>query len=221
MTAIRPPRWMQRLLGAIGADSEFRDDVLGDMADEFAIRAAYDGDREACTWYIREGLRTLPYLVRSWWTCGSRAGFGYIASVVLQAYFAVGLAAGAVLALATAIVAATGADRGSHELPTVGALVRLLGLPGVLVLATACALIGGYVAARIGRRAPFASSIGLGAFWCSIACVALAAMRFAQMPNTMPANWIVSEMFVVMAGTTLGGVWRVASANSEANLELT
>jgi hypothetical protein len=56
---------LERLLHAIGADPEFADAVLGDLAEEHALRAARDGDVAARAWYVREALRSAPHLIRS------------------------------------------------------------------------------------------------------------------------------------------------------------
>lgn len=40
-------RAVERLLEALGAEPEFRDALLGDLTEELAIRAAYDGERAA------------------------------------------------------------------------------------------------------------------------------------------------------------------------------
>jgi|SRR5688500_1987509 len=47
----RPPRLAEAILESLGAQPEFRDDVLGDLAEELAIRSAWDGEREARRWY--------------------------------------------------------------------------------------------------------------------------------------------------------------------------
>ena len=44
---IRPPRVAEAVLESLGAQPEFRDDVLGDLAEELAIRAGWDGERAA------------------------------------------------------------------------------------------------------------------------------------------------------------------------------
>jgi hypothetical protein len=56
---------LERLLHAIGADPQFADAVLGDLAEEHTLRAARDGDVAARAWYVREVLRSAPHLIRS------------------------------------------------------------------------------------------------------------------------------------------------------------
>ena len=60
------PTVAERLLQAIGADPVFAEVVLGDLAEEFALRAARDGVVAARWWYTCEALRSAPHLIRSW-----------------------------------------------------------------------------------------------------------------------------------------------------------
>jgi hypothetical protein len=206
----QPPRWMNRLLQATGADPEFRDDVLGDMADEFMIRLAYDGEDEARRWYVREGLRTLPHLARNWLMQGPRAPFGYLARTVLKAYGLTSLVAGVAFGIVSAVLATTGA---SHDANGPALFIRVLGLPGFLALAMSLAVFGGFTAARLGKRAPFACAIGLGAFWSGLAIAGSAIVFLLHLPVFPPLTWLAAEAALVMLGTTLGGVWRVCTAD--------
>ena len=55
----------ERLLQALGAQATLAEDVLGDLAEEYALRTARDGMGAARWWYTREALRSAPHLVRS------------------------------------------------------------------------------------------------------------------------------------------------------------
>lgn len=55
----------ERLLQGIGADSQFVEAVLGDLAEEFASRAERDGSWLARLWYVREAVRSSPHLFAS------------------------------------------------------------------------------------------------------------------------------------------------------------
>jgi len=55
----------EALLQALRADPAFADAVLGDLAEEYALRAARDGVGAARWWYARDALRSAPHLVRS------------------------------------------------------------------------------------------------------------------------------------------------------------
>jgi hypothetical protein len=62
----RTPRKAELLLEALGARSDFRDALLGDLAEEHAVRAERDGAAAARRWYYREAIRAAPYLLRDW-----------------------------------------------------------------------------------------------------------------------------------------------------------
>src|SRR4051812_28744811 len=60
------PRHVEALLQSLGADREFTDDVLGDLAEEFYVRCRWDGVTAARRWYYGQALRTAPHLLRDW-----------------------------------------------------------------------------------------------------------------------------------------------------------
>lgn len=62
----------ERLLQSLGAEHDFAEAVLGDLAEEYAIRTARDGAAAARRWYAREALRSAPHLVWSWFQHASR-----------------------------------------------------------------------------------------------------------------------------------------------------
>ena len=59
------PPAVERMLQALGADPAFAESVLGDLTEEYAMRAARDGRSAARLWYVREALRSAPHLVGS------------------------------------------------------------------------------------------------------------------------------------------------------------
>jgi hypothetical protein len=62
---VRRASSVERLLLRIGADPQFVEAVLGDLAEEQETRRATDGARAARWWYVREALRSTPHLVGS------------------------------------------------------------------------------------------------------------------------------------------------------------
>lgn len=56
----------ERLLAALGVDPAFSEALLGDMAEERALRVARDGATAARLWYVREALRAAPHVAWSW-----------------------------------------------------------------------------------------------------------------------------------------------------------
>jgi hypothetical protein len=53
----------ERALLALGGDPAFVSDLLGDLSEECAYRAAHDGVYAARLWYVREVVRSTPHLV--------------------------------------------------------------------------------------------------------------------------------------------------------------
>lgn len=56
---------VERILTGLGADPRFVESVLGDLAEEYALRADRDGQGSARAWYVRESLRAAPHVMRS------------------------------------------------------------------------------------------------------------------------------------------------------------
>jgi hypothetical protein len=87
---LAPPRTpAERFCDLLGADPAFAEAVFGDLAEEFALRAAQDGVGAARRWYAREALRSAPHFVRSGLRCANwqaRARLGmWVAGSVLAA----------------------------------------------------------------------------------------------------------------------------------------
>lgn len=83
----------ERLLQFCAADSGLAEAVLGDLAEERALRAANDGARAASWWYAREALRSAPHLIasgvrRASWRDRARLT-GYLASIALASIIVV------------------------------------------------------------------------------------------------------------------------------------
>jgi hypothetical protein len=53
----------ERVWQSLGAEPAFAEAVLGDLAEEYAGRAARDGGLSAALWYAREALRSAPHLI--------------------------------------------------------------------------------------------------------------------------------------------------------------
>lgn len=53
----------EHVLLALGGDSAFIADLLGDLSEEYTHRAAHDGVYAARRWYVREVVRSAPHLV--------------------------------------------------------------------------------------------------------------------------------------------------------------
>jgi len=60
------PRISQALLAALCPAGDFREAVLGDLAEEHAARIEMQGAAAAGRWYRREALRAAPHAVSAW-----------------------------------------------------------------------------------------------------------------------------------------------------------
>ena len=104
MTPRRPPRlsmiprdwatgphtsrsWAEFVLQGLGAQSNFTDAVLGDLAEERALLAADCGALAARLWYAREALRAVPHLLWNAARHGGPRGRARVAAVVTTLAF--------------------------------------------------------------------------------------------------------------------------------------
>lgn len=55
--------FVERMLHAIGAEAAFTEAILGDLAEERALRTVRDGAAAAFVWYLRDALRSTPHLI--------------------------------------------------------------------------------------------------------------------------------------------------------------
>lgn len=89
---------LERLTLALGAEPAFAEAVLGDLAEEYALRAARDGVGGARQWYAREALRSAPHLVLS--AARHPAGRGHLTAFAAAAGVAVAAVAAVLLSRA-------------------------------------------------------------------------------------------------------------------------
>jgi len=109
MTA--PPRFLEQLLASLGATPAFREPLLGDLAEEFALRAARDGTQAARGWYRREALRSAPHLLHDGVRHLRARDLVHLAGVVLSAWVLLATVVLLVaLPLASAALRAMGVD---------------------------------------------------------------------------------------------------------------
>lgn len=198
-----PPRTPERLLEALGAEPEFRDALLGDLAEEFAIRAAYDGDHSARRWYWMEAFRVAPHLLRDWARRLRPRGVARLAGAVGAAYFSVGAFAYAVLVVLEAVVERI---RGQTTLPWHDPHAGTLALCGLLLGDVAVAATGGWLAAKLEDRSPAVAAAALGVVWAMISVLAPLPLR-----ASLPAWYLLGQTVAVLAGSMLGGVGCIAT----------
>lgn len=74
LAQVSVPSRAESLLHLLGAGSPLAEDIIGDLAEEYAERRARDGDAAARRWYAREALRSTPHLLRTALTSGTEEG---------------------------------------------------------------------------------------------------------------------------------------------------
>ena len=185
------PRWIEHILEALGADADFRDAVIGDLAEEYGLRVRWDGPAAARRWYYQESVRLAPYLVHDWWRGLRPKDGGYFASVIVRASMCM-LALEWLLKLTVpGIEGALGAVAVGPAIPLIWTLVD--------------GAFAGYVAAWLGRRAPLASALSLGFVWIVLMIV---------MQGRFVPLWFRAANTAAMAGGMfIGGVIRVCRKN--------
>jgi len=193
-----PPRLPQLLLSALGARPEFRAAVLGDMAEEYYMRLETQGKYAAHAWYVDEAYRTAPHLILDGMKNLGIRGIAHVVGAGLKAYASIAVIAIALFPFVMLL---------PHGITQPGASTTFVtGLP--------VTLLGGYLAARFGRRAPLLSSAALGVFWATINAAALL-VALERMPGLgMPAWYHVAAPALILAGTALGGIFQIARRRS-------
>ena len=189
----QPPRAMESILKGLGADPYLSDVILGDLAEEYDQRAAFDGEADARRWYTTEALRSVPHLLRN---AFGRLRVGDVPRLIGNALFAwlsllpVGLTVYPVLRL-------LGVDWSRYPIQSPGfAAVALFAMP-------VSGLVGGYIAAWRNASAPL---IGAAAFGVVLTCINLIAGLFAPSPLTPGLRIAALAMF--NAGAIIGGTIR-------------
>ena len=195
MTPITSPRVAERLLETLGAEPDFRDALLGDMAEELAIRAAWDGERAARRWYRREALRVAPHLLRDGVRRLRWRDVRRLAGIVLSAYV---LATAIAFPLGVLVVRLTAPA--SAGAPPAGALSILL------AIGVASAVLGGWLAATLDDESPVLAALTLAVV------VPTAGLVVAMVVGPASVALIavgLARTVLLAAATALGGVLRV------------
>jgi len=202
MTA--PPRLAEVLLESLGAPTDFRDALLGDLAEEFALRADRDGVGAARRWYYRESVRATPHLLRGWLRSLHARDLTHLAGVVLSSYVFLLMLSGFLAATVRSVMVVF--DVPPHVRPVTPDDPLLLAVG--LSLGVVGAMMGGYIAAWLYGRAPLIGALALGVAW---SCVDL--LAFALGPRA-PVWYPFAVLLVVLVGTTTGGILHLYASGS-------
>ncbi len=202
-----PPATIERVLEALSAKTDFRDGILGDLAEEFELRAARGGEVAARRWYIAEALRSAPHLVVDWARGLRKPDLLHLAKVVFASFvLAATLLFFVELSLETVanIVGVTPMMLTSTIFAPPAPMLRL----GMLAIG---ALTGGCIAAWLDDKAPLVSAIALGALWtCAIVTAAFVGR------SGVPAWYAPIAALILISGTAFGGVLYIRAEPSPA-----
>jgi hypothetical protein len=206
MTEIRPPRVAEAILESFGANPEFRDAIIGDLAQEHAQRVERHGARAARFWYHRQALLATPALLRNWLSGAGWADARRLLHVVGLAYVMTLMIEVGIVLVGVAIVEPFGLLKQLDSAP----LARwVLGI-AVGTFGPTCA---GYLAAGLEARRPMVASFALGAVWTGFLVMgAIVSTLFMPHLNgtLMPPVW-ARFVFIpfIMAACLAGGVLNV------------
>ena len=204
LASMRAPRRVEALLQSLGADPEFADDVLGDLAEEFEVRCRWDGALAARRWYYREAVRTAPHLLRDW-----RRRFRLRDTApltwALLAGFAMESTVSAMFVRLTFLVTGVPINAWLHHVQTTGDVIPWL-TAMMVVRVTIPPMTAGFVAGTIGRRAALPHSVLVSA-----GMLAVAAIRAALLGAPMAT---FAKALVLNAGWL--GLWSLAGGAAAA-----
>ena len=213
MTDSSPPRRVELLLEALDAQTDFREALVGDLAEEFAFRAERDGGNAARQWYYREAVRVAPHLLRDCVRGFRRGDVAHVASVVGLSYVCTVTIGWFIFLTINSVTRGLGLQHESVD--------RFLTQPfpiavtiGLLLLGSTGAVLGGYIAAWLDRRSPVVSAMALGVAWTCLALASSAILNRPATPPLAPSWYRFAAMALVIVGTSAGGVLRVCTSRS-------
>lgn len=207
-----PPRYVESLLEALGAEPGYRDAVVGDLAEEFRIRHELIGRRAARRWYRSQAVRAVPPLVRSWWRGVRARDLAHLFGLGITAFVLSRVVVGVPLALTYSALNGAGVDM--QGLSPGSWLIMALRV----LLGTVTVMLTGFIAAALHERAPLTAAFVVGAIWSAVGAVAFLAGQVALGVVTSGSLrlWVWSTLFftaLTLPGATVGGMFRVFRAH--------
>jgi hypothetical protein len=199
-----PPRVTEVLLQSLGAHAAFREPLLGDMAEEFTMRARRDGPASARRWYHREAMRAVPHLLYDFGRDLRMPELRRQGSILLLAWFLTSVITAVLSGMALGVAAAMGVSSPALLIragdPAALAMLVSLGVLGTVV--------GGYIAASFNPVAPLVSALLLGVAWSTIGLTGGVVTHLAG--GYAGPLWYRAAMYVVtLTGPVLGGMLHV------------
>jgi hypothetical protein len=169
MTETHPPRVAESILESFGASDEFRDAIVGDLAQEHALRAERYGVTAARFWYYRQAVLASPALLRNWLVRARWSDARRLLNVVGLAYLLTMMIEMAVIFAIAAIGSTVGVDflRGgifgrSGFMSVIAASTGLQLLVG-LIAGTFGPTCAGYLSAKFEEDRPMIASAAFAA----------------------------------------------------------
>jgi hypothetical protein len=206
---IAPPRTTERLLAGLGAKPDFRNAVLGDLAEEFASRVDTDGIESATRWYRREAARAVPHLLGSWLR-GVRLGdVGHIAGVIATAYTGMVITFGILGGAIIGVVRTLGYQ--GDLLPSLPILASTAFLSCMMLFGGVWGAVAGYLSAWLDSRAPLVTAATFGALILLAQFVARHVFG-GPLLAPYPTWYLTGAPFLAFVGTIVGGILRVRAS---------
>jgi hypothetical protein len=196
---ISPPRFAETVLTSLGATAEYRDAVVGDLAEELAWRAQLDGPAAARRWYYREAVRSIPHLLGNGARSMRWAGVRRVTGIAVSAW--------AISTITLGVAFVTVLSTIARFWPEVGVAVRngglVIGMPLVLAIVAriSSSVFGGYLAAWLDRETPLVSAATLG---LALALVDVAVAATHEVVGH-PAPWVIVVAALTHIAYTITG----------------
>jgi hypothetical protein len=197
MSEMHPPRGAQMILESLGASPEFRDPIIGDMAQEYADRIGRVGEKAARLWYYKEVFRSAPHFVRNWSASVKGPELRQLIAVLGYAYILTLLAEFLLVMIVGLPLAATGM---SNE-PVVGAIM-------LSTLAVVSPIFAGFAAASLYGKAPIIAAAAFGLVIMTVTLASIAATSFMRQ-GPVPESFRLAVAVTASFGAVYGGTIRV------------
>ncbi len=199
---IAPPLTAERLLQSLSAKTDFRDGILGDLAEEYAERAESEGVSAARRWYYREAARAAPHLLLHWARRLRAREIRRLVNVIVAAYFLVSTFVTFSMLMAQKSLEMLGISASFLALSSSRAAWM-----SQIACAAVFAMMAGYCAASLDKKTPLASAMLLGVLWSVVAVASLIMSDSAYSPW-----YFLAATITMIIGTTRGGMLQVRNA---------
>lgn len=206
---IEPPRKTESLLEALGADADFREAMLGDLAEEFAERVDRDGVFAARRWYYREAMRAAPHFLRNWLRGVHPRDLTHLLGIVMASWVTTMMIVGLFNAIVWTILSASRVSWSVHPASRDPVFYTI-----ALGLALLVGALGGYVAAWFHGKAPLIGALAVGVVWSRVNVAAGLIATGLVATHAIPLWYRIAAPLLLIISTMTGGVLRVWRSSS-------